>query len=786
MNQNKIVGKRYQIVRELGKNNWCITYLAKDMIISDSSYCVVQQFQLTGEETQVKNIIERDTKTYYANETYLWQRLASNLESSAVFTCFESENSLYLVREYIEGKNLTRRLEQDGLLDEKELIGFLKDSLFALEFIHQQGVIHQDLKPTNIIVRDRDRRVSIVGFGAITAIIDRPIAHNESTTITFAVNEYYPSEQAMTRMLPSRDIYALGAIAIEAVTGKKPRQIPPHFPVKTFLARENCLLGFRLVGIIERMMSLDPTRNYASAREVLNELEEVKPRLASSELLADPLNVYPLEQTGMLQLQDRIRDRDKDLHERNLANEDLSRKPQFKPKYLLAAGIGLLLLAGIGEVLFPFLRPRYHCYRGDRRLAEEQPEAALNSFQQATDLNSRSICGWLGEARSLYGLERYRAALAAYDRVDRLKPDLTETWQGRGEVLYRLERFEAANTAYNKTLNKNPDNAVIWNRKGKALYQLELYNEALAAQDRALRIQPDYAQALSDRGIALIGAGEYQKALESFNQAQEIDPRDPKLWQNKALALQYLNRPQESMRLYQEALEAYEEVIQENPKNITALLDKANVLSQLQRHEQALLTYEQAIAVNEDSHLAWLGKGNALYALRRYEEAKAAFNRAVKVQPKSYISWHNRGSLLRDGMRNLSEAISSYDRSLEINPNFYHAWRDRGIALSQNQQQQEAIESFKKALNIKPSDYKSWVGQGIALSSLGKIDEAISVFDRAAEIQPNDPFVWMNRGTILETAGRYAEACDAYREVKKINPAFSPAVQKLQQLNCRQ
>ncbi len=772
MNNTRIVGRRYQLIEELGKNNWSRTYLAKDIAVRDSPRCVVQEFQIEAGE----RVFRQDVQTRYANETYLWQKLAFDPQTPRVLVCFEEDNILYLVREYIAGQNLARRLERDGLLHESEAIGLLRDVLTSLSAIHQQGIIHNDLKPSNLIVRQRDGRVSIIGFSAIKAISDPTIVRHKTPELTELANEYYPSNVSGIRITPSRDIYALGAIAIEALTGKKPRQIPPHFPAKTVLARANCQISFKLVGIIERMMSLDPANNYTSAEEVIRDLDTVKPAPADFNLLKDPI----VQSTNISSLQDRPR-----------LDQESPTKTRFKrfklpPRLLLAATIGILLLAAIAEVAYPILRPRYYCYRGDITLDSEQPSEALDTFQQAINLNSQSVCGWLGKARALYGLERYRAALAAYDRIDRLKPNLVATWQGRGEVLYRLERFEAANTAYNKTLKMQPDNAEVWNRKGKALYKLELYREALAAQEKALKFKPDSATAHSDRGIALIGMGKFQEALEAFDIAQTIDPLDPKLWQNKALVLQYLNRSQESSRLYQEALEAYQRSIQENPQNITAILDKANVLSKLQQHESALVTYEQAISVNEDSHLAWLGKGNALFALRRYEESLAAFDRTVMVQHKSYISWHNRGSLLRDGLKNLPEAIESYDRSLAINPNFYHAWRDRGIALSQNQQHQKALESFKKALSIKPRDYKSWVGRGIALSSLGKIEEAISVFDRAVEIQPNDPFVWMNRGVVLETANRYTEACDAYREVKKINPGFSPAIAKIQQLNCRQ
>ena len=709
MNQNQIVGRRYQIIKKLGSNIYSQTYLAQDTTMPEGFRCVVQQFLLMANDKYTK----QNAQNCYANETNLWQKLAYEDRLPPVLACFEEGEALYLVREYIEGKNLAQWLKQNGVLNETELVYFLDNVLSSLALIHQQGVIHQNLKPSNIIIKELDHQAFIIGFSAIKTIgktSRNTVLQNDATALVSTQNEYYPTKSLKPQQAFKADIYALGAIATEAITNQKPSQIPPNLPLQSFLASAGSQISPRLRGIIERMMSLDSANTYGSATEVIDDINHTKPTLATSSLLVDPTKANaPDSSTVDAKLMDKSRANG--AAKTYITNNSTNTKHRrFGKLHFLTAIIGLLLLAGVSEFFFPLIRPRYRCYQGNQSLSAEKLDDALSSFQQATNLNSQSVCGWIGQGQSLYGLERYRAALAAYDKVDQIKPNLVSTWQGRGEVLYRLERFEAANTAYNKTLKMQPDNAVVWNRKGKALYKLELYPEALAAQDKAIKLKPDYVQSLSDRGIALIGLGQYPQALEAFNQAQEVDPLDPTLWQNKALVLQYLGRPQEASRLYQEALEAYERVIAENPENITAFLDKANVLSKLQRQQEALDTYEQVISINKDSHLAWLGKGNALFALRKYPEALAAFDRTVKVQPKSYITWHNRGSLLRDGIRDLPEAIASYDRSLKINPNFYHAWRDRGVALSQSQQHEEAIKSFETALKIKPNDYQSWVG----------------------------------------------------------------------------
>lgn len=769
MNHNQVIGKRYKLIQELGKGRWSRTYLAEDLAMPNYSLCIAKQFQVEKGNRGVW----QDVKNYLSTQAVIWQTLSSHPQITQLLACFEDDYSFYLVQKYVEGQTISQKLIEKLRLGEKQVIALLQDTLLILDAIHQQGIIHRDLKPSNLVIRKKDRRLVLIDFGIVHAITDRLITQINSTKLMTEENNYYPSEQVVGNFTANVDIYALGIMAIQAFTEIEPHLLPFNPSVETIFAQYNLRINPRLVKIIDRMTTLNSSDSYVSTRQVIEDLNQITDAPASIPKITSktPAPTHISKANPSTSIAEEV-------------TEVKSTAKFKKSAYIIGAIVGICLLLGLGELLSPTIRPLYIQYQGNKLLTED-PKQALAKFRQAIDLNPNSADAWIGRGDALYDLERYRAALAAYDKASQLDPNDASGWQGRGEVLYRLERFEAAVTAYDKALQISPNNAEILNRKGRALYKLERYQEALATQEKALEIKPNYIKALNDRGIALIGLGKFEEALIAFNKAQAFAPLDPELWQNKALALQYLNRPQEALRLYQEAVAAYEQEVAENPKNITAILDKANAQSKLQQHQQALKTYEQAIDVNPDSHLAWLGKGNTLFIMRQYDKALAAFDRALKLQPKSYLTWHNRGSLLQDGMKDLPQAIKSYEKSVEINPNFYHAWRDRGFALAQNQQPNEAIESFKKALSIKPNDYKSWVGRGIALSALNRTAEAIAAFDRAAEIQPNDPFVWMNRGAALELNQKYDEACDAYRKVKKLNPAFSPAIAALERLGCR-
>ncbi|WP_019507415.1 tetratricopeptide repeat protein [Pleurocapsa sp. PCC 7319] len=763
--QIKTIGGRYKLIQELNKGRWSKTYLAEDLGMPQRLKCIVKQLQLRLDDPV--NLAQ--IKALWVQQATVWQMRVINNQITQLLACFEENNRFYLIQKYIEGETLATRLQKTPQISETQTISWLKEILSILVSIHQQGIVHGNLKPSNFAISLPDHRIVLIDFGLIHNLVERLIIQKKTTKLITEENSYYPQNLVNGRQQQAyqADFYAVGIMAIQMLAGIDPAKLMSPPVVKAIFKQENCKLSRKLVNIIERMITLDAPNCYTSAEEIITDLNQINSPTKNIESKNSKL----IATTSIIssELQSKIKTAFNRIYQ--------------QPKYFVAVVIAILALGGMGELLFPTIRPFYHIWQGKKQLSED-PKTALKSFQEAIKINSQSTSAWKNRGDALFYLERYRAAIAAYDKALQISPNNSQVWAGRGEALYRLERFEAAVTAYDKALQLSPKDVAVLNRKGRALYKLERYPDALAAQEQALRLKPDYVNAMKDRGVALLGMGKHEEAMVAFNNAQAFDPLNPELWQNRALALQYINQPQEAMRLYQEAVEAYDKQVRENPKNITAILDKANVLGKLQQHQQALLAYEQALTVNPDSHLALLGKGNTLFALRKYEEALAAFDRALKLQPKSYLTWHNRGSLLQDGLRNLPEAIASYERSTEINPSFYHAWRDRGVALSQIQQHQEALNSFKKALNIQPNDYKSWVARGITLSSLDRNDEAIASFDRAVEIQPHDPFVLMNRAAALEKSQRYTEACDVYRQLKQINPQFSPAIRAMNNIGC--
>ncbi|ELS01986.1 tetratricopeptide repeat protein,protein kinase family protein [Xenococcus sp. PCC 7305] len=760
----KIIGQRYQIVQELDRVGDHRIYLAEDKDIMSSPLCLIKEIAY-GESEQG---IIANNHTNWQEIVSLQNQLALHPRIPQVLNSFAEESYFYLVLEYLEGESLSQQVTNQ-CLNENQAIILLQDILEILYFVHDNYIVQGNIQPSNIIKTAIDQRFVIKDFSNILLIQvgDIETQNLNADSRTYNQSSFLAPEYIVGNPIFSSDLYGLGKTAIYALTGSQSTRAQD---LTTDV--EGKKIHPQLKKILARMSDANVAKRYNSVLEVIKDLNKISTANNLQELTISDLDPTNIGQT----LKDTKGNSSAPPGNTNILSK-LS--PIFKPL------LGLVTVIVLLEFFSPFLRPNYYILRG-KQLLDTEPGAALKRFQSAIELHSKSASAWKGRGTALYSLERYPAALIAYDRAIQLNPKSEQAWKGRGDTLFRLERFEAALTSYNKSLQIQPNNADSLNRKGRALYKLERYQEALSAQNAALKAKPNYARALSDRGIVLIGLGQYQEAVESFDQAQGIEPLNPEFWQNKALAWQYLGKNQEAFRLYQEALQAYDTLLQDDPRNVTALIDKGNVLTKLQQHEKALIAYELAIANNPDSHLAWLNKGNVLFALQQYQRALEAFDRALKLNPESYITQHNRGSLLRDGLKDYPEAIASYDKSIDLNPIFYHAWRDRGFALSQSGQQYLALESFKTALEIKPNDYKSWIGRGIALSSLNEMNQAIAAFDKAESIQPKDPFVLINKASALEKTGQRQKACVTYKKVTTLNPSFTPAISALERLGCEQ
>lgn len=251
----RLRGGRYAPHGLLGEGAQGVTYDAADL--ENGRAVAIKRFDVRGARGwKDVELAEREA------------RVLSTLDHPLVPTYiehFEEDGALYLVMEKILGETMEAVRQRDGALDEAEVRRFLASSDSALTYLHGRAspVVHRDIKPRNV-VRRPDGSYVLVDFGAVAELLLRKGA---STVVGTA--GYMAPEQFQGRAQASTDVYAVGATALAALTGREPETLP-HDGLRVDVRGA---LGDRvspdLVVALERMLEPDPRARAKSVGEAL-------------------------------------------------------------------------------------------------------------------------------------------------------------------------------------------------------------------------------------------------------------------------------------------------------------------------------------------------------------------------------------------------------------------------------------------------------------------------------------------------------------------------------------
>jgi serine/threonine-protein kinase len=269
-----ILENRYQILSELGRGGFGITYLAEDIKLPTPRKCVVKQLSTSDLKPQVLST----AKTLFQKEAATLQHLGEHDRIPRLFAYFEAGGQFYLVQEFIEGDDLAQEIYPGKILSEKQTVALLIEILEVLKYVHQQNVIHRDIKPQNIMRRKSDGKIVLIDFGAVKEIQGLAVTTTGQTTSTIAVGTpgYMPHEQAAGQPRFSSDIYALGMIGIEALSGIPASQFPEDPSTGEIVWKNQVHVSHELGRVLDKMVSCYLPRRYQSVDDVLLELKELE------------------------------------------------------------------------------------------------------------------------------------------------------------------------------------------------------------------------------------------------------------------------------------------------------------------------------------------------------------------------------------------------------------------------------------------------------------------------------------------------------------------------------
>jgi len=270
--------RRYQIIEELGRGGMGRVYKAMDTEINEK----VALKLITPEIAKDKNTIER-----FRNELKFARKIRHK-NVCQMYDLSKEEESYYITMEYVRGDDLKGMIRRMGGFSAPQAITIAKQVCNGLAEAHKLGVIHRDLKPQNIMI-DQDGNARIMDFGIARSLKGKGIT---GAGVMIGTPDYMSPEQVEGKETDQRsDIYSLGVILFEMVTGQTPFQGDTPFTIGVKHKSEipqnpqelNNQISDELSQVILRCLEKDKEKRFQNAQDLQNDLQNIEKGLPTAE-----------------------------------------------------------------------------------------------------------------------------------------------------------------------------------------------------------------------------------------------------------------------------------------------------------------------------------------------------------------------------------------------------------------------------------------------------------------------------------------------------------------------
>ncbi|NES21921.1 MAG: protein kinase [Symploca sp. SIO3E6] len=277
---NKL-NQRYQIIKAinyLNQENYDALIINYTYIATDERYhqeVIIEEFCPRDGSINALQLAEQ----IFAEE---WRKLFDiknlNIAIPRLLDHFTESSKFYLVYDFIQGRYLSQDIALNNKMGkfwvEREIIQLLKKSLETLKILHNNNYLHLDINPSRILIEEQSK-IYLTGSLKIEKIAN--LSSNSYTNIPPGTRDYISPEQNRGHYLPNSNLYSLGMIVIQLLTGKEPQQIKRDKDHKN-LWDKKIKVQTSLKKILEKMVDEDSMRGhrYQSASEVLNDLDKLE------------------------------------------------------------------------------------------------------------------------------------------------------------------------------------------------------------------------------------------------------------------------------------------------------------------------------------------------------------------------------------------------------------------------------------------------------------------------------------------------------------------------------
>ncbi len=727
----KILADRYQIteVRDSGR-----VLVAEDTHRPGYPLCLIQRLQGAASNPQgfqiAKLILEQRVEAI--------GRLGKFSQIPAVLTFFELDQGLYLLEEMVMGHPLSQELIPGTPWSEAQTCELMQELLEMLIYMHQHDVILRGLRPDNLIRRQTDGKLVIVNLLLLPARSRPQVVPTDSALEVSHI--YMPPEQLQGNPIFNSNLYSLGMIALQALTGLPPTELPE---IKShWHDRINVSPKFR--ALLDRILANETRDRYRSAKETLTALkqvseEELHPTEDSPALFIPtrphhpPVYHSPQEETAAIE---------------NLT-EDLERSltSNLKQDVLASDLTSHLTRTSVKRSEGDRTPEAYH----DLRIADlgstlgsnlsSEPTGSELAASHASELCENS------NSESNHHLSRDFAPTPTVLNPTPLSSVILETPQS-----------QPITSSPSHLLNGQPSEPQLpitrlqpkpWWRSKRVWGGLGLFVGLSSLLAWHFRLPQNALSAYHlNQGQEKSSRSQYKGAIAQFNESLRWNTQNSGAFFSRGYAFYQL-------RNFRQSLDDFTQVINLEPSSnlaFSALFYRGNLRMSLGDPQGAVRDYNQALEVDSTAALAFVQRGQAENALGKSGNALKSYSQAIRLEPNLAAAYLNR-CLTKSNLNDQPGAISDCTEATGINPNLLTAYQNRGLAYHRAGNYKQAIADLNVAIKLDGEDATSYYQRGLIRLDLQDKEGAIGDFNTAIQFKSDHVFAYYQRGLVQEKYG---------------------------------
>jgi len=736
--------KRFEVMEELGKGGMGVVYRAVDKKIEEEVALKLLNPEVASDEKTIGR---------FRNELRFARKI-SHKNVCRMYDLNDEEGTLYITMEYVPGEDLKSTIIRVGQLSVGKAVSVAKQVCEGLTEAHRLGVVHRDLKPQNIMI-DKEGNVRIMDFGIARSLRMRGVT---GTGVMIGTPEYMSPEQAEAGEIDQRsDIYSLGVILFEMVTGRVPFEgetplsvAMKHKSEKPPDPREfNAQIPEDLSRVILRCMEKNKEKRYQGAEEFLSELNKIESGLPTTERVVPKrkpitsreitvkVNVkklffpafviialivimavvwqlflrkravsFPTDKPSLAVMHFENNTGDENLDHWRKALSDLLIADLSQSKYIMVLS-GEKLFSLLGEL--NLLEAKSYSSKNLKEVAARGGVQYVLVGKLAMAGDTLRINVMLQEASTgnLLGLEMVEGTgeESFFSMVDELTRKIKENFKLTEEQIAADIDKEVE-----KITTSSPE-AYKYYREGMEYFTKGDYLKSIPLMEMAVAFDPEFAMAYRTMAIAYDNIGYRSEAGKRYQKAFELSDHVSDRERFYIQGTFYL----QSEKTYDKAIEAYNELLKLYPDDFIGNNNLGFLYADLEEWNKAIAMHEVNIQNKVEAVSSYENIVSSYAAKGLYDKAREVLELYLSnISENVFIHFKLANNYLHQGKFDLAQ--DNAEKAFSLDPNHYQNFLIKGDIFHYTGDLFNAEKEYQKLLETEePTAHENGIGRLAAL-----------------------------------------------------------------------